>query len=244
MNPLGNIKIYGESLIGEGTYNDVNIYGTATGDGKIICSKLKVLGEADFEKALTVDYAKILGTVTLQEEVSINRSMIMGTLESKKLFKFDEIKILGSVKIHETMKGNKIILKGAVEGKGEVEAERVEGFGMLDLDGLLNCEILDLQLAHSKSFVKEIGGKSIRISDVRKNNSLLALTLMPFNNNVHFRSELIEGDDIDLRFSEVKLIRGHNVTIGKGCRIDRVEYTGSLNVLDNGVVKEDVKYEQ
>ncbi len=29
MSSLGNIKIYGESLIGEGTYDNVNIYGTA-----------------------------------------------------------------------------------------------------------------------------------------------------------------------------------------------------------------------
>jgi hypothetical protein len=60
---------------------------------------------------------------------------------------------------------------------------------------------------------------------------------------VSFRSDLIEGDDIDLRFSQVKLVRGHNVTIGKGCRIDKVEYTGSLNIIDNGVVKEEVRYE-
>jgi hypothetical protein len=111
------------------------------------------------------------------------------------------------------------------------------------LDGLLNCEVLDLQLAHSHSFIKEIGGKSIRISNVRKNGSLFTLTLIPFNNNVSFRSDLIEGDDIDLRFSQVKLVRGHNVTIGKGCRIDKVEYTGSLNIIDNGVVKEEVRYE-
>jgi hypothetical protein len=41
-------------------------------------------------------------------------------------------------------------------------------------------------------------------------------------------TETIEGDDIYLEYTRVKVVRGSNVKIGKGCEIELVEYENNF----------------
>ena len=49
----------------------------------------------------------------------------------------------------------------------------------------------------------------------------------------------IEGDDVDLEYTEADVVRGRRVRIGEGCSIGRVEYSESLDAWD-GTVGESV----
>ncbi len=40
--------------------------------------------------------------------------------------------------------------------------------------------------------------------------------------------DVIEGDDVYLENTMAKIVRGNNVTIGSGCKIELVEYKGSF----------------
>ena len=50
----------------------------------------------------------------------------------------------------------------------------------------------------------------------------------------------IEGDQVELEYTQAKVVRGKYVRIGAGCEIDRVEYSGDLTV-EGGVVREQVR---
>lgn len=49
----------------------------------------------------------------------------------------------------------------------------------------------------------------------------------------------IEGDDVDLEYTQADVVRGRRVRIGEGCSIGRVEYSESLDAWD-GTVGESV----
>ena len=45
----------------------------------------------------------------------------------------------------------------------------------------------------------------------------------------------IEGDDVDLEYTQADVVRGRRVRIGEGCSIGRVEYSESLDAWDGTV---------
>lgn len=113
---------------------------------------------------------------------------------------------------------------------GGVEAEAVRISGMAGIPGLLNAETVEIA-ANRGIRIGSIGGGSIRIYQPQQ-KSLLGL----------FRSSCscaqagdIEGDDVDLEYTQADVVRGRRVRIGEGCSIGRVEYSESLDAWDGTV---------
>ena len=52
-------------------------------------------------------------------------------------------------------------------------------------------------------------------------------------------TNLIEGDKITLENTKCKIVRGHDIVIGPGCEIDKVEYTGKLTIDKDSTVGEE-----
>ena len=118
----------------------------------------------------------------------------------------------------------------AVIKMGGVEAEAVRISGMAGIPGLLNAETVEIA-ADRGIRIGSIGGGSIRIYKPTQ-VSLLGL----------FRSSCscaqagdIEGDDVDLEYTQADVVRGRRVRIGEGCSIGRVEYSESLDAWDGTV---------
>ena len=83
--------------------------------------------------------------------------------------------------------------------------------------------------------IGSIGGGSIRIYKPTQ-VSLLGL----FHGSVSCAQVGdIEGDDVDLEYTQADVVRGRRVRIGEGCSIGRVEYSESLDAWD-GTVGESV----
>jgi len=56
-----------------------------------------------------------------------------------------------------------------------------------------------------------------------------------FNSRGELNTELIEGDDIYIQNTNVKIVRGNNITIGTGCNVALIEYKGEINVSDESL---------
>ena len=48
----------------------------------------------------------------------------------------------------------------------------------------------------------------------------------------------LEGDEIELENTDANIVRGINVRILKGCTINKIEYTGEVEVDKDSMVKE------
>ena len=105
-----------------------------------------------------------------------------------------------------------------------MEAESVHLTGSAVIQGLLNAETVEI----SASRGIRIGGSSIRIYKPTQ-VSLLGL----FHGSVSCAQVGdIEGDDVDLEYTQADVVRGRRVRIGEGCSIGRVEYSESLDAWD------------
>ena len=62
-----------------------------------------------------------------------------------------------------------------------------------------------------------------------------------FNSKGELTTELIEGDEIYLENTNAKIVRGNNITIGEGCNIGLIEYSGEINISSESIVKEQKK---
>ena len=51
-------------------------------------------------------------------------------------------------------------------------------------------------------------------------------------------TNLIEGDEIYLQNTNAKIVRGINITIGEGCNIGLVEYSGEIIISSESIVRE------
>lgn len=117
---------------------------------------------------------------------------------------------------------------------GGVEAESVHLTGSAVIQGLLNAETVEISASRGIR-IGSIGGSSIRIYKPTQ-VSLLGL----FHGSVSCAQVGdIEGDDVDLEYTQADVVRGRRVRIGEGCSIGRVEYSESLDAWD-GTVGESV----
>ena len=64
---------------------------------------------------------------------------------------------------------------------------------------------------------------------------------MPFGLGGTLTANAIEANSVSLESTRAKVVRGAEVSIGSGCEIDRVEYSVSLNVAEDAIVRERVK---
>ncbi|HZG57183.1 hypothetical protein [Paenibacillus sp.] len=62
--------------------------------------------------------------------------------------------------------------------------------------------------------------------------------LLGFGRKGALRAELIEGTELDLEWTEARVIRGNRVRVGPGCIAELVEYTEHVQIDPEAVVKE------
>ena len=96
----------------------------------------------------------------------------------------------------------------------------------------MNAETIELSIG-SRCEVENIGCTTLK---VKKDFTGFSIGAKPC-----LKTESIEGDAIELEYTEAEVVRGKNVTIGKKCKIGRVEYSESLDIRDGGEVEEQVK---
>ena len=167
---------------------------------------------------------------------SSGSSKVTGSITCESLSCSGAVKCEGSIlsrgRIHSSgaMKVSGSLEGGEVDVSGGLEAEAVRISGMAGIPGLLNAETVEIA-ADRGIRIGSIGGGSIRIYQPQQ-KSLLGL----------FRSSCscaqagdIEGDDVDLEYTQADVVRGRRVRIGEGCSIGRVEYSESLDALPGTV---------
>lgn len=215
MNEKMDMRISGSSTMPGGEYDRVSISGSGTVQGDLRCQSLSCSGSA-----------RVQGDVDCAGEVrSSGSSKVTGSITCESLSCSGAVKCEGSI-----LSRGRIHSSGAMNVSGGVEAEAVRISGMAGIPGLLNAETVEIA-ADRGIRIGSIGGSSIRIYKPQQ-KSLLGL----------FRSSCscaqagdIEGDDVDLEYTQADVVRGRRVRIGEGCSIGRVEYSESLDAWDGTV---------
>ncbi len=146
----------------------------------------------------------------------------------------------GTLKVRGSLKAEHLVVNGLLRIDGDCEVEDFDLEGSFEVLGLLNSGRLNAVL-HWKGEAKEIGVESIIVRRTSKGSwNKLWRWILP-RTVPGLKANVIEGDDIDLEYTEADIVRGNRIRIGKGCKIGTVEYRTELNVYSGAKIGKEVK---
>lgn len=221
----GNLIINGMGSSGGGHFNKVLINGKGNVQGDIECNDFTINGTGTVTGNIKGNEGKINGSGNIEGAIEFERFTIEGTGGIHGDARVNKMKISGKGKIDGSLKGEEIRIKGKATIEGNCDAEEFKGEGGFVIGGLLNADVIDISIA-GECRAEEIGGRTIKVKK----------GIFSFLNNifksvypVSLTTEIIEADEIDIEYTNARMIRGNNVTIGPGCEIDVVEYKGTFS---------------
>ncbi|MEF9992493.1 MAG: hypothetical protein RRZ84_01210 [Romboutsia sp.] len=223
-----SLNINGIGNYSGGEFDRIDISGVGKVNGDLKCNTFdssgigKIYGNIQSDKFNTSGITKVEGNITSK---SID---ISGMLKCTKDIKVDKIEVSGTVTIEGKLNSNKIVGSGLLNVKSDIQCEEVDINGIITCVGMLNCEKLELNLV-GRSTIDEIGGSKIDIRGGMYSSRFNILAPKKFREN-KLVANIIEGDDITLENCEVKIVRGKNINIGQNCKIDKIEYSQSIEV--------------
>ena len=255
MSELYDMKVSGSGTIPGGEYKDVKISGSGDIVGDIKCDVVGISGSGNCRGKINSKEIKVSGSFTcngsveVEELIKISGSGRFGSeVKSKEIrvsgngdfngnVKAEEVKISGGCNIKGNVSFNTMKISGGVDIQGDCEGTEFIGSGAGSISGLLSADKIEVNVADNWR-IKEIGGEEII---VKKENvkKFLFLTFI-FRNKGKLITDCIEGDNINLEYTECKIVRGHNITIGEVCNIEKVEYSGNLTIDDKSTVGEKI----
>lgn len=207
-----DMKIAGNGKIPAGEYNDINISGSATILGAVRCKSFSASGTTKGSALECSGPFKTSGSTTFDGNVRAG-----------------SIKSSGSFSVHgDVAAASSFTSSGNITVHGDMEAEKIKIDGSLACAGLINAEVVDIKFGTGKD-IGSIGGNKItvRVGNDRKFADRIpgvANIVNSVSGNMCVKS-YIEGNDILLEHVDAPRVTGRVVTIGKGCRIDLVQYS-------------------
>ena len=235
---FGDMKISGSGTSGGGMYNDVSISGSGKINGDLECINFRTSGSSKVIGALKAETIKISGSAWVEGNVEVGEMKVSGSSHILGQVKSQSIKISGLTDIEGSLYGEEVSISGALHIGKDCEVECFKAHGSFKIQGLLNAGEVIVNLG-GKCSVKEIGGEHIEIRISHLDNFFFKKVIdKMFNSKGELTTDLIEGDLIYLENTNAKIVRGNHITIGEGCNIDLIEYSGEINVSSASIVRE------
>lgn len=243
-----DMKISGAGVLSGGEYDDVKISGSAKIEGSVRCRSFSCAGAAKGEGDLRcLEDFRSSGSTHITGEVSAQNAEVSGSLKCSSLAAEKEVKLFGGVSIEGKLSGGDVRVSGGLK-VGDIEAESfrfqtsaagpISVGGKLQCAGLLNAETVVITLGLEKHSVNAIGGGSVRVEE-RPEGGMFGIFGSPGPFAFPWGkppagcltvSESIEADQVELTNTVCPSVSGRKVKIGRGCRIDLVRYSESIEV--------------
>ena len=215
-----DLKIYGQGSSSGGKYKNVIIKGSGHIKGDIECVNLKIYGDGQFD-----------GNLKTEDTISIK-----GKTEFNGEIKAGNIKIQGEVQVKGEVFADETSITGNLTTDNDFNAEIFKLEGGFTINGLLNADNIKINI-YWPCKAHEIGCSEITVKKDPKISFLgIKDMIMPVSNNKTLTADIIEGDIIYLENTDAKIVRGKNVTIGVGCKIELVEYKESCKIDEKSIV--------
>lgn len=214
-------KIAGAGDIAGGMYGNVTIAGAGTVLGDIDVTSLKVAGTGNMMGKVVATTVTVSGNGDFAGDVQANEFTVSGTSEVRGGVGAGVLKVSGACTILGSVNATSVIVRGTTKIGGDVQAEMFDARGVFSVGGLLNAGSISIEL-YGGCDAHDIGGEKI---DVRLGKPW---AFLPFFGERNLTADTIEGDNVYLESTRAKVVRGANVEIGPDCKIDLVEYTGTL----------------
>ncbi len=238
-NKKSNLIINGSGSGPGGDYNSVKISGSGKIDGDFTSADFVINGHGKALGNVTSDLLHVNGNGHILGAVKIGELKVRGSATFDKDVVCDSISVTGTAKILGSLEAETIKVSGTAKIDANCSADTFDSSGQFKIGGLLSADTIDIKLGSAASSAKEIGGEKIIVKVANIGLSAIRAIFSP--GIALLKAEAIECNDIDLESTKAKIVRGHNITLGNGCDIDLVEYTGTLKITGDAKVGEEKK---
>jgi cytoskeletal protein CcmA (bactofilin family) len=203
--------------------SDLRLVGTTqTTGGKY--RRIQIVGENELNGDTWCDTMRCVGTMEIKGNLFALSYKLTGDCKGTGNIEVDALSATGKIEALN-IRGNRLSISGHLAATGNCEAELLELRGLVEVEGLLSAETVNIGM-FGPCRAREIGGGTVTIK--RSRFSRLK-NLFTFQEGGSFRVDTIEGDTLFLEHVHADVVRGTNVTLGPGCIVGRVEYRHSLN---------------
>lgn len=231
------LKINGFAEAAGGEYSAVRISGRGKIVGDVVCGgAFAVNGSGDVTGDVQSGSLNVNGSGHISGGVKTGALKVFGAADIGGKAACKDLSVSGTADFRQDVDAQTVKVSGSVRVKGGVGAERFESTGIFEVGGLLNAEQIDVRLHWSKSRAKEVGGEVV---SVRRGSDFFNAIRQLFSINPCLEADTIEGTTLYLEHTQAKIVRGRTVTIGDGCDIGLVEYTGVLQKIGNARVRKE-----
>ena len=215
-----DLKIYGQGSSSGGKFKNVIIKGSGHIKGDTESVNVKIYGDGQFDGNLMAE-----DTISVKGQTEFNGELKTGNFKIQ-----GEVQVKGEVFVDETS------LTGNITTENNFNAENFKLEGGFTIKGLLNADKIKINM-YWPCKVYEIGCSEIAVKKDAKISFLgLKDMIKPNSENKILTCDNIEGDLIYLENTNAKIVRGKNVTIGAGCKIELVEYKDTFKKDDKSIV--------
>ena len=234
-----NISGYGTAPGGE--YPNIRISGRGKITGDVVCGDFTVNGSADAMGAVNCARLIINGEAGIHGSLKTGELKVRGSGDFKKSVQADALTVSGSAHAAGQLSAKTVKLMGQLNVKGDLSADSFSSSGAFEVGGLLSADNIDVTLDWSTSRAREIGGDTITAKVGLKGLSVLRTIFTLGTHTPRLEADSIEGSSVWLEQTRARVVRGHVVTLGDGCDIALVEYSGTLHKTGNARVGEERK---
>lgn len=216
-----------------GDCQNVTINGKGTIKNNISADKIEVNGQGTFQGIVNAQKLEINGSALLERIIHSEKLSVDGHATFKDNINTRKLRISGFASIKGNVSGETITIEGKTTIDGDCSAENFKVLGPIKITGTLNAEEITIE-PKWKCDINEIGCRKLHVQYEKDPfwnviESLITTTLTV---------GVIEGDDIHLENTKAKIVRGKNISIGKNCKIDLIEYTDTFKRSDDATVRQ------
>lgn len=221
-----DVKINGDGSLSGGTYGAVTINGAGTVNGDIDCTDYRINGAGTHNGKLLAQTITVNGTGTFNGEVQANELTVNGDMSVRDGIGIGKLSVKGNASFGGSIASHDVVVRGFMKTGGDCQSESFDCEGAFTVTGLLNAGAVDIKL-YGPCSAREIGGEKIIVRQPGGGGLSSLTQLFTFWAEKRLTADSIEGDDVTLELTTAKTVRGRNINIGEGCRVDLVEYSGT-----------------
>jgi cytoskeletal protein CcmA (bactofilin family) len=224
---MKTLKISGKGAGPGGVYDEVAVAGSARVGGDLEAATVSIAGSCMMEGAVKAGAFAASGAFEVGRDLHAKSLRASGTGEVGGDVRAETLKFSGRLIAGGTVKAREATISGFVECGGNLEADQLQLTGAFDVGGSVGGQRIQIALA-GRSRASEIVAPEI---SVRRASWRWRLLDFPWRRSSALLSaETIEGEKVHLEATHAGTVRGRQVTIGPGCRIEVVEYSESLHL--------------
>ena len=214
-----NMRLVGKGAIPEGEYNTVKIKGSGLLHGKVKCVSFSASGASKGEDIECKKSFKASGRTTFFKNIKAANINIRGKLSCDGGLDAEEmISLRGNSKCKKQIHCKELSSAGILKVGEDIQAQDIKISGAVHCNNLINAKNIQIKTDRLMN-VGSIVGSDIIIKRKRISPRIKRRLIV---------DSVIEGDNISLEYVSCRKVVGKNVTIGKGCKIDVIQYAYAL----------------